>query len=142
MSLSLAEATSMQECYFDSGKVHEYAMSKGMLDPLPKVDSPEGPGRGDDPRAPDCSREDLKPDQPTPIFVRVPYGLRRSPLEMSQIQTNKAREHYEKDPGRVAPPEGVRQDEVAGKAGLPIPEGCSSTTALVGQDGQSGSGDG
>jgi hypothetical protein len=63
---------------------------------------------------------------------KVLYGSRRSPLEFQQLL---------EEPGRVAPPEGHGVWLYAGGAGLPIPEGCSSTSRQDGQDGQSHPGD-
>ena len=68
------------------------------------------------------------------VSVRViPYGSKHSPLELMSLLPGV--------PGRVAPPEGYTVDMDDGGAGLPIPEGCSSTARPDGQDGQSHPGD-
>ena len=60
----------------------------------------------------------------------IQYGCKSSPKHFIELIT-----------GRVAPPEGNVTGQDAGGAGLPIPEGCSSTEAMKDQDGQSNPGD-
>ena len=95
------------------------------------VGSPEGAagGRMYDPRKVDMDGAGLGAGS-----IRViPYGAKGSPSELMVLLAS--------GPGRVAPPEGYGVVGEDGGAGLPIPEGCSSTARPDGQDGQSHPGD-
>ena len=134
------EAKESQGCYFDSGKAIEYALKTGILEKTytmeelktPIVYRPEGSeDSGEDN---DENRLVVTVDGPRPgtRIKLVAYGCRRSPKEFLRLL---------QQPGRVAPPEGNGAAWSDGVAGLPIPEGCSSTARMYGQDGQPDTGD-
>ena len=141
------EAKDWQGCYFDSGKAYDHAVKTGGLKNPLTVDGPEGaddpepikdhtnvggPEGADDPGEDD--QEDrvevtMEGTRPGVRFKLVAYGSPQELLELLQ------------QPGRAAPPEGIGAAWYDGGAGLPIPEGCSSTARMNGQDGQSDPGD-
>ena len=134
------EARDWQGCYFDSGKAIEDALKSGMLEKtytleelkVPIVYHPEG--SEDSGEEEDENRLVVTVDGPRPgtRIKLVAYGSRKSPKELMKLL---------QQPGRVAPPEGDGAAWNDGVAGLPIPEGCSSTARMYGQDGQSDTGD-
>ena len=134
------EAKESQGCYFDSGKAIEYALRTGILEKTytmeelktPIVYRPEG--SDDSGEDDDENRLVVTVDGPRPgtRIKLVAYGSRRSPKEFLRLL---------QQPGRVAPPEGNGAAWSDGVAGLPIPEGCSSTARMYGQDGQPDTGD-
>ena len=99
---------------------------------LPIVHHPEGSEDSEEEDREDRLEVTVEGTRPGTSIKLVAYGSRKSPKELMELL---------QQPGRVAPPEGDRTAWNDGCAGLPIPEGCSSTAGMYGQDGQSDTGD-
>ena len=143
-----AEARRMLQNYLDVGK-ENIAEQAGLQRKISDLDGPEGDAgaEGHQKSGPEwagmvhgttgsCLEEPRHAGLGAAFHRVMTYGSRKSPHEFLKILAD--------GPGRVIPPEGRRSDESErdlGGAGLPIPEGCSSTARPDDQDGQSHPGD-